>query len=321
MTTNNHPASGTPPREGNKKETLSASRMATMLACPRKHFLRYELGLSAIQKAHALRFGTMWHTVMEMRWKGHSIDDSLSFTAEGNHDASELDLATLRGLATGYFALRDFASEPVASIEPEVEFRLPLMGSRTFEVVGFIDGIGTMKDGRKAMVEHKTTGEDISPSSDYWLRLRHNSQVFQYVLAARALGHDVTTILYDVTRKPSIRQRQGETVEQFGNRLADDTRMRPEFYFARREVPILQNDLDAFESHRIQISRMILSTRQSEKRLARREDAWIRNCGAMSCQGCEFAPFCLVNAEIDQSNPPIGFYIENRHQTTPQETA
>jgi len=292
-------------------ESLSATRMAALLSCPRKHFLRYEVGLRPIQKAHALFFGSLWHFVMEARWNGYAMDSAIGFAIAEEGVITDMDFVTLRGLAVGYFALRGDAETEIASMEPEVEFRLPLEGSRTFESTGVIDGIGTMSDGRKALVEHKTTGEDISPSSDYWLRLRFNSQICQYVLAARAMGHDVATVLYDVTRKPAIRQKQNETVEQYGERLAADTKERPEFYFARREVPILDGDLAAFEAHRLQMSRMILSTRQGEKRLARREDAWIRNCSAMTCAGCEFAPFCLVNADIDAANPPDGFYIES----------
>ena len=44
-----------------------------------------------------------------------------------------------------------------------------------------------LADGRLALIEHKTTASDLAPDSDYWMRLRCNDQVYQYVLGARAL--------------------------------------------------------------------------------------------------------------------------------------
>src|SRR5690606_36744924 len=136
---------------------------------------------------------------------------------------------------------------------------------------------------RLAIVETKTTADSIAPDSDYWLRLRFNGQLMQYVLAARTFGWDISTVIYDVVRKPAIEPRQIplldaegrkvvldangervlkkdgspresgdkekgytlqtriETPEEFSDRLYQDTLARPDFYFARREVPILED--------------------------------------------------------------------------------
>ena len=75
----------------------------------------------------------------------------------------------------------------------------------TFDVVGVIDGLGQLHDGRLVLLEHKTTSDSVEPDSDYWVRLRYNNQICQYVLAARSLGWDVEQILYCVARKPTIR--------------------------------------------------------------------------------------------------------------------
>ena len=294
------------------KELLTASRMGALLACPRKHFWRYELGLRRQVDADALRFGTAWHAAMEARWTGADVEVAFAAAVAGKNELDELQLATLSGLLAGYYTR--YASDPIKSVHPEVEFRHPLAGSRTFESAGKIDGLAVMHDGRLALVEHKTAGCDIAPDSDYWLRLRGNAQVMQYILAARALGWDVALVIYDVARKPSIRQKQGETPEQFGDRLAADTKERPEFYFARREVPILEDDLAEFEIQRQVLARQILACRGESRRARRPEHGWPRNVGEMTCKLCDFAGFCLQNTVVDAARPPAGFVVGAAHE-------
>jgi hypothetical protein len=289
------------------RELLTASRMNTLLACPRKHYFRYEIGLVPETNAPALRFGSAFHAAMEARWRGMTYEDALKCALGNAERFTELDAATLSGLLAGYYAYYRGGREPVRQVEPETQFRIPLERSRSFESAGKIDGIGLLADGRACLLEHKTSGEDISPASDYWMRLRFNPQIYQYVHAARSLGHDVSTIIYDVTRKPSIRQRQNESVEEYASRLAADTQERPEFYFARREVPVLEDDLAQFMEQRLNIGRMILHFRASAKKRTPPERAWPRNCGGMTCRACDYSGFCLSNVSVDPGNPPAGF--------------
>jgi len=51
------------------KERMTASRMAALLGCPRKHYWRYEAGLPPVAEGHALRFGSARHAAMEARWQ------------------------------------------------------------------------------------------------------------------------------------------------------------------------------------------------------------------------------------------------------------
>lgn len=301
------------------KDLLTATRMSTLLACPRRHYWRYEVGLRRAVDADALRFGSAWHRSMEARWCGADLE--AAFTA-GIGDATEIDelqIATLSGMLAGYYHL--YADDPVQSVHPEVEFRTPLSGSRTFDVAGKIDGLAVMRDGRLALIEHKTAGCDISPESDYWLRLRGNGQVMQYVIAARALGWDVALVIYDVARKPAIRVKQNETIEAYGERLAADAQERPEFYFARREVPILEDDLAEFEVQRLMMARQILACRGESRRAVRPEHGWPKNVSEFGCRICDFAPFCLQNTRVDAAQPPAGFTVGEIHSELSDATA
>jgi hypothetical protein len=293
------------------KELLTASRMQALVTCPRKHYWRYELGFQSAKQSDALVFGSAWHSAMEARWQGEDFDAALA-TAVGDTEFEEIQIATLAGLLKGYYD--HYAdNECVKELHPEVEFNLPISSSRTFESAGKIDGLGILHDGRLAMVEHKTCGESIDSGSDYWLRLQFNQQVMQYVHASRELDWDIEFILYDVTRKPSIRQKKEETCLEFRNRLHEDTKARPEFYFARREVPILDCDLDEFLVQRYELSKMILALRQAEKRTALREHAWPRNVNMMTCRMCDFSGFCLQNIHADENNVPSGIELGRLH--------
>jgi len=324
--------------------------MSALLQCPRKHFWAFEVGLRPETEALALRFGTAWHLAMGARWSGADFETALAAAVPETVQLDELAIATLSGLLAGYY--RRYQNEDlIKQVHPEVQFSQPMANSRTFEVAGKIDGLVELHDSRLALKEDKTTSDSIAPDSDYWLRLRFNSQLMQYVLAARAMGWDVSTIIYDVVRKPAIEPRQIpllddrglkivndttgqrvfkkdgspresgdkekgytlqvriETPREFATRLADDTQNRPDFYFARREVPILEGDLEEFQAQRLTLSRMILHCRQAEKKLSRREQAWPRNVDERNCNSCAYAGFCLQNTTVDLNHPPAGFAI------------
>jgi len=336
------------------KELLTASRMGALLGCPRRHYWRYEVGLRRLGDGAALRFGSAWHRAMEARWAGAEIGAAFAAAIADKGELDELQVATVSGMLAGYY--KAYAGEPIKRVFSEVEFRLPPGGSRTFESAGKMDGLAEMLDGRLALIEHKTAGCDIAPDSDYWLRLRGNAQVMQYVLAARGLGWDVALVIYDVTRKPSISpltavpvvDEQGlrivldaegqrvlkkdgapresgdrekgytlstrlETLEEFGERLALDAQTRPEFYFARREVPVLDDDLAEFQIQREVLARQILSCRGESRRARRPEHGWPRNVGEMTCKYCDFCGFCLQNTAVDVEHPPSGYAVGEPH--------
>lgn len=329
---------------------LTATRSDTLLSCPRKHFWAFEIGLRPTASASALRFGKAWHLAMEARWHGLGFEDALSKAIPEGVDLDELQVATLSGLLAGYFKFYE-NQEFIKSVHAEVEFRQALIGSRTFDTAGKIDGLAVLNDDRLALVEHKTTSASLDNDSDYWLRLRFNSQVFQYVLAARSLGWDVSTVVYDVVRKPAIEpktvplldnqdrkvvldlngqrvfkkdgepresgdkekgftlQTRIETPEEFNERLTADTLARPQFYFARREVPILEGDLEQFKVQRLALSKVILHYRATERKLTDRASAWPRHVSEFGCRGCAYNSFCLQNISVDLDRPPGGFQV------------
>ena len=333
------------------KQTLSVTRLNNFTACQRKHYYAHELGLRRIQQDFALRFGGAWHACLEARWIGATYDAALAagFPADAQWD--EFTLATGAAMLAGYY--RRWENEIVASIRPEVEFTHPIAGSRSFESHGFIDGLGVLVDGRQAVVESKTTSEELGDDSGFWERTKNNQQIMQYVLAARALGCDIRVVIYDVTRKPALKQSQIpllddaglkivrneigvrvllangkprqsadkdagqvlqtrlETPDEYFTRLSEDIADAPEKYFQRREVEVLDDDLAEYEAQRLTIANQIQTIRRTEKRCAKRHQAWPRNISTTGCKFCEFSSFCLQNLEVDPASPPAGFEIKS----------
>lgn len=333
---------------------LTYSRLATLRHCPRKHYLRYEVGLARDMAVDYLRLGAAFHRGVECHHIGKTREAAIVEALQPYSSVPpgvdpydwDIDCQIVRQLLAGHFWR--YENDELELVAAEQIFRIPLRNpdtgatSRTFELAGKIDAIVRLPDGRKAVLEYKTAGEDIGPDSDYWLRLRGDAQISTYVLAARSLGHDVGVVLYDVTRKPTIRpcriplldedghkivlsaqgervytkqgtprqtsdtalgyvlQTRPETPAEYGRRLLGDIGERPDYYYQRREVPRMDDDLLEFQYELWQQSQQLLETR--------RHGRWYRHV-TRDCRQCEFAGLCLNNVRVDPAAPPSGFTI------------
>jgi len=187
----------------NRNNVMTASRMNALSACQRRHFWAYEAQLKPAAAADALMFGTAWHKAMEEMAKGADAAKAFISAAEcGLKD--EFVAATLQAMLQGY--AERYGENPVGlNLLPEVKFSLKL--SKGWKAEGKIDGIigNTERENAVRLREYKTAGQDIDASSDYWLRLRDNTQINTYSEALLRLGKTVDQVSYDVARKPTIR--------------------------------------------------------------------------------------------------------------------
>ena len=209
------------------KQLLTASRIGSYLRCQRQHYWRYEVGLQREEASLPLRFGTVWHKAMEERSKGLEYTEALELAMACKDGATldEYEAAKIAAMLAGYYAHygRSGSDDTVDQLHAEIPFNLPINGSRRFDAAGVIDGLGQFEDGRLCMVEYKTAGESVAPDAKYWLRLRLNDQVFQYVWSARAVGWDIQEIVYDVAHKPGIAPKQVADLDEAGLKIVMDT--------------------------------------------------------------------------------------------------
>lgn len=287
---------------------ITASSIQKFLACQRAYYYRYELGLLPIQTTEALSFGRAYHACLEAKNNGATLEDSLKAGLVLLAD-DEFQQATLIGLFSGYF---NRYPEETVKIQPETKFVQKIKGINGFRSAGVIDGLARKSENEWQLRESKTTGASVAPDSEYWDRLRFNIQLMNYADALKNTGYNVGETIYDVTRKPSIRPKQGETAEQYAERLKMDTLERPDFYFARRTVTILEDDLEAFIKMRYEMCLQIRFLR-SRSKVNVPEVPWVRNCTQTACQSCEFKSFCLAGGVARPNEIPTGFEVGEKH--------
>jgi hypothetical protein len=293
---------------------LTNSMRNKFASCHRAFKFCYEDLKRPIKTSDALNFGTAMHSMLEGYWNGKvpmlpAMDDSYQ----------EM---TLLALFEGY-QKRWLESDRMTyeTIGTEMRFDAPLMNpetggvSKTFHLSGKIDALAKEKaTGKVVIVEHKTTGQDIGPGSDYWRKLPIDGQVSGYYCGAEALGHEASTCLYDVIRKPTIKpykatpedkrkynkdgslskacRENDETPDEWYERLTADIASRPDYYYARIEISRSDNDLLEYLFDMWAVSREIAD--------AQRMNRWSRNPQACSVFGtCEYFGVCTGEQDID----------------------
>jgi len=156
-----------------------------------------------------------------------------------------------------------------------------------------------------AIIEHKSTSEDIGPGSVYWRRLTLDPQVSLYLQAAVELGFVVDRVLYDVLRKPAPRpSAKGESPETYQQRCLDAIVADPDRYYQRGTIVRLETDAREAAVDVWQTAGAI--------REARRLNVWPKNPDACMPWGrmCEFLGVCCQEQSLDD---PGLFAIGNAH--------
>lgn len=303
---------------------LTHSRLSTFRACPRRHYLRYELGIAPEVEGLALRVGTAFHVALEAADLGHDIEATLNERG----DLDPYDTAMVAAMVAVH--QERYAGTTLEVVATELAFDLPLINpdtgapSKLWRVAGKIDRIYRLPSGILAVQDYKTTTDDITPGSDFWLRLQLDQQMSIYVLAARALGHDVQTILYDVTKRPLHRPLMAtppdkvklkadgtpyantrltdETPVEFVVRVATAMREEPDRYFARHEIARLDADLAETQGE--------IWSQQMAMREAQRSGRWWRNPGACVTHfHCAYLSVCGQKITSNPESVPPGFRV------------
>jgi hypothetical protein len=308
------------------KQLITNSSARCFRSCRRQYKYRYELGLRRVEDAFALRYGTAFHEAVEILEKV-GLDAAIEYCRATEWS----DLYTPRTLAAQIRAYSwrwadcPFIAETLVN---ELSFAVPLTNPDTdhdsmlFDEAGKVDAVVLLVDERTAIRETKTISEDPGPNSRYWSRLLIDPQITLYMQAARQLGYDVTTVIYDVCRKPCkepflatppedrkykkdgtlyAKQREtDETPEEWEERLYADMIERPDFYLNRKEIPRLSHETEAFAYD-------IWDTAK-DLRTCQLNDRWYRNPGR-HCDQCPYFDLCTGLQAWTPGTVPDGFQI------------
>jgi len=306
-------------------QVLTNSQLKTYRSCAVEHHYRYELGYKPLgDDPEALRFGSLFHLGLEAWWRAYATPDlqlSAALDAIRPHAVDDYDLARAGVLMQAYDA-RWHDSLDVEILGVELEFRADLKNpatgakSKTFGLGGKLDALVlNLSDGRVYIVEHKTSGEDISAGSTYWKRLQLDSQISTYFAGARAHGIEIAGCLYDVIGKPRhaplratapearkytkagalyANQRDvDETPDEFRLRLTEEVLTNVDKYFQRGFVVRLPEEETEAAHDAWQTAILIRDGQRSG----------IRARNVQSCERygrmCSFFPVCTRQASLE----------------------
>jgi len=182
-----------------KKLYLSYSVLNEYKKCPHSFFLRYVHELvpkpwdGPQSWGSPLEFGHLFHFFMERWLAGKSHEDSM---AEVYEEASTLAICEVPDDANRSLAHLDtvinnlinyFDNDPEKLwtpivMEPEVEWKIGVVGDYEVWFRSHFDGVAQLHDGRTVVLEHKTTSQSFQ---QFEKRLKPNDQVSSYAHAMR----------------------------------------------------------------------------------------------------------------------------------------
>lgn len=239
---------------------ISSSKVKVYKACKRLYFFKYVENLEYIQTIQTLEDGKTYHSKIEQLYN------------EGDFEIDE-ENPKISAMACAYQKYI-YPQFKVSRAEEWFEMKL----TPTHTLVGRFDGIAD--DG--CVVEHKTTSADVD--DEYIYNLQWDEQVLNYMLASGK-----NKIYYTVCKKPTIRQKQNETAEEFLDRCIawydEDTDKKIRVISVERSEKEIAEQKEALKA----IARDIVTTEKKG------EKAFYRNQSHCTCYGrrCEFASICL----------------------------
>lgn len=240
---------------------LTASMIRAYKSCPKLYEFQYVEMLKPERAPEYLTTGSNYHGHLEALFKGEPLPELT-------------DIPSLMCRAFDrYLPWREWELE---KIEEEFDIRV----TPFFHMRGKIDAI--CSDGTP--VEHKSAGQSISPDTEaglkYVNKLAWDDQITYYLLALSLLRDEpVTKVRYTVCQKPSIRQKQNES---------------PEEYLKRCEEWYDESKVRAIDVYRQE--KELWETQEEVRRLAseiRRRKHFYRNPSQCSLMGCPYAAICL----------------------------
>lgn len=167
---------------------LSISKIKAFKACRQLYRLKYVEMLEPIQKAEALETGSNYHKLLEELNKTGTLDGEMT---------KEFAMAK---------AYEKYIYPHFKVVEAEKYVEYDLGNGDT--LIGYVDGVTD----NGYIVEHKTTGMDITEQYEY--NLLWDEQILAYMLMT-----GMRKVWYTVCRKPTIRIKKNESEEEFFERM------------------------------------------------------------------------------------------------------
>ena len=192
---------------------FSHSRINTYKTCPKMFDYKYNKHLYKIDgDSNSLIMGKAFHRGIELGDIG-KLEQELDSNEDFMSDENETNKVIVLAMVEAFF--NKFPNHNEGDIKHEVEIKTNFGGH---DFIMYADAIVEEPDGY-ILREYKTASRIDSTYID---KLKFNDQISRYCLAIeQELGKPVKRIEYYVAKKPLLRLKQNETLEQFRNRLVE----------------------------------------------------------------------------------------------------
>jgi len=260
---------------GPMKEGITQSMLSHFLSCRHRFYIRTILGLGPEETfSPALEYGNFWHICEEFEHEGLWVEkvDEYAERLNKKYPASREDIFKWKSVCKLQFPLyQKFSKKNYPSMGKvllrEQAFRVPykLPSGRVVHLKGKWDGLNQRRDGVWSM-EHKSKGNP-DPQKIQGQLLFDNQTMFYHIalMTARddlwSSSKKLNGVVYNVVRRPlsggkgSIRRHQptkknpqGESWEDYFERLRTILKENEDEFFMRWEVAITKTDIDLFKT-------------------------------------------------------------------------
>lgn len=253
---------------------VSASKLKSFISCPKKYDFIYNEELVPVEKAEALVDGSSYH------------EKVASILKTGSYEKTNDKIDVMADIAS------EMLIPQIGEDVVDVETYRQVMLTDDIQLIGYLDAITDSG----IPIEHKTTSKAVDEF--YVNRLNWDLQVAIYMILT-----GTNTCIYTVCKKPTIRQKQNETNEEFLERCREWYKEDSENKFGVFEVHRSNEELEQKKKEIIKICEMI-----------EKAELFYRNPSDCSVMGCPYSSICL---DYDKNVMPIGY--KKRENTRKEE--
>lgn len=240
---------------------VTQSSLETFLACREQFSLGYIEGWTAKQFSVPLEFGTLIHFMLErLPGEPHAIAREVCQSYEkarkktlnsSDMQTMEITLCNAEAIFPVYCEYWEEMDSKIDWIQRESIFKIkhPFMvpgeGTRSIDLTGMRDAVYRNSVKKLGLFETKTKSSIDDLAIQDGLRADLQTLLYLYSLW-RDFKEYPQEILYNVIRRPQLRLKVKESVQEYKTRVSEDIKERPNFYFRRFEVTVIEGDLETF---------------------------------------------------------------------------
>lgn|SRR3990167_548691 len=294
-----------------EKNGVSQSMLMNFLKC-RQFTKLYIEKYRPIISASYFRYGEICHAILEEIYKQimndkrnevptnaeiiKLIDEKVEDYRDKNkiiinpeeEQLAEIQSVMIEKTLSGYFKYwykEDF--KKVKWLEQEKEFKFKL-NNNVVPIRGIRDAAYSIKEGiylfetkTKAQIDESTLSELLAFDFQVMLyAVSMNNDYGKYPIACR----------YNIIRRPSNRLGKNENLEQFGKRLEEEVKKRPEYYYVRYMIDISKKQLEEFQKELEIIINEFVAWNEGKLKTFKNIGSCVTKFGV-----CQYLPICAYN--------------------------